>query len=93
MIFVSAFLSCLLVPIPTSLMMLTGGAFAAAGDIALWQVALAAWVGAVLGDQTGFFIGRKGGKAALAWIADSVDKDAPFDDDEDDDDGMPAFGD
>ena len=34
-----------------------------------------------------------GSEEFLAWIADSVDKDAPFDDDEDDDDGMPAFGD
>lgn len=75
-IFASAFLSCLLVPIPTSLMMLTGGAFAASGDIALWQVAFAAWIGAVLGDQTGFFIGRRGGKVALAWIADSPSRQA-----------------
>ena len=60
-IFASAFLSCLALPIPTSLMMLTGGAFAAAGDLALWQVIAAAWTGAVLGDQAGYFIGRVGG--------------------------------
>ena len=42
-IFASAFLSCLALPIPTSLMMLTGGAFAAAGDLALWQVVAAAF--------------------------------------------------
>lgn len=61
----SAFLSCLALPIPTSLMMLTGGAFAAAGDLALWQVMAGAWVGAVFGDQTGYFIGRTGGRAVL----------------------------
>lgn len=60
-IFASAFLSCLALPIPTSLMMLTGGAFAAAGDLALWQVVGAAWTGAVLGDQAGYLIGRVGG--------------------------------
>lgn len=68
-IFASAFLSCLALPIPTSLMMLTGGAFASAGDLALWQVALAAWGGAVIGDQAGFFIGRTGGRPLVARLA------------------------
>lgn len=55
---VSAFLSCLLVPIPTALVMLAGGAFAASGDLPLAGVLGAAWLGAVLGDQAGFRIGR-----------------------------------
>ena len=45
-IFASAFLSCLALPIPTSLMMLTGGAFVAAGDLSIIGVALAAYLGA-----------------------------------------------
>ncbi|HCQ65853.1 MAG TPA: DedA family protein [Rhodobacteraceae bacterium] len=68
-IFASAFLSCLALPIPTSLMMLTGGAFAAAGDLSLWQVVAAAWIGAVLGDQTGYTIGRFGGSALVERLA------------------------
>ena len=68
-IFASAFLSCLALPIPTSLMMLTGGAFAAAGDLALWQVVGAAWGGAVLGDQTGYLIGRFGGTSLVDRLA------------------------
>ena len=59
-IFLSCFLSCLLLPIPSSLLMLTGGAFVASGDLVGWQVAGAAWLGAVLGDQTGFRLGRVG---------------------------------
>ena len=58
---VAAYLSCLAIPIPTSAVMLAAGAFAAAGDLILWQVVTLAWLAAVLGDQTGFFIGRKGG--------------------------------
>ena len=54
----SAFLSCLLVPIPTALVMLAGGAFAATEDLALGAVLFAGWAGAVLGDQTGFRIGQ-----------------------------------
>lgn len=56
---VSCFLSCLLVPIPTSLLMLAGGAFVAAGDLDLGNVVAGAWLGAVLGDQTGYHIGRQ----------------------------------
>lgn len=59
-IFLCCFLSCLLLPIPSSLLMLTGGAFVASGDLSGWQVAGGAWLGAVLGDQTGFRLGRFG---------------------------------
>lgn len=59
-IFLSCYLSCLLLPIPSSLLMLTGGAFVASGDLVGWQVVGAAWLGAVLGDQTGFRLGRFG---------------------------------
>ena len=55
----SCFLSCLLVPIPSSLMMLAGGAFVASGDLIGWQAIAAAWGGAVLGDQSGYQIGRR----------------------------------
>jgi membrane protein DedA with SNARE-associated domain len=70
-IFVSAFLSCLALPIPTSLMMLTGGAFVASGDLSIWTVATAAYTGAVLGDQAGYFIGRYGGSPLVAHLARS----------------------
>ena len=56
---VSCFLSCLLVPIPTSLLMLAGGAFVASGDLDLGNVLAGAWLGAVLGDQTGYHIGHQ----------------------------------
>jgi membrane protein DedA with SNARE-associated domain len=68
-IFASAFLSCLALPIPTSLMMLSGGAFVATGDLSLWQVILAAYGGAVIGDQAGFAIGRFGGGPLLDRLA------------------------
>ncbi|NND41620.1 MAG: DedA family protein [Silicimonas sp.] len=70
-IFASAFLSCLALPIPTSLMMLTGGAFVASGDLSFWTVGMAAYVGAVLGDQTGYFLGRTGGSALVDRLARS----------------------
>lgn len=68
-IFASSFLSCLALPIPTSLMMLTGGAFVASGDLTFMSVGFAAYVGAILGDQTGYLIGRTGGSALVDRLA------------------------
>lgn len=70
-IFASAFLSCLMLPLPTSLMMLSGGAFVASGDLGLWQVIAAAYGGAVIGDQVGYLIGRYGGAPLVEKVARS----------------------
>jgi membrane protein DedA with SNARE-associated domain len=65
----SAYFSCLAVPVPTSAVMLAGGAFAAAGDLALWQVVSVAYIAALAGDQTGFQLGRLGGNWLTKRIA------------------------
>lgn len=62
LIAVATFLSCLAVPMPASLVMLSAGGFAAAGDLVLWQTMLAAWLGAIMGDQAGYGLGRIGGQ-------------------------------
>ena len=54
----ATFLSCLAVPVPTSVMMLAAGAFVATGDLDPALALGAAFLGAVLGDQAGFFLGR-----------------------------------
>lgn len=59
------FLSCLALPLPASILMLTAGGFAAAGDLALWQVTAGALAGAVAGDQIGYWAARAGGAALL----------------------------
>ncbi|WP_323764989.1 DedA family protein [Marinovum sp.] len=65
----ACFLSCLLVPIPSSLLMLAGGAFVAAGDLEFVTVFASAWLAAVAGDQTGYAIGR-GGAPLLDRLAE-----------------------
>lgn len=57
----TTFLSCLALPIPASLLMIAGGAFAATGDISLPGVAIGALIGAVLGDQVGYAMGHGAG--------------------------------
>jgi membrane protein DedA with SNARE-associated domain len=58
LLFLTTFLSCLLVPVPSSLLMLAAGAFAAGGELSISVVVLASYSGAVLGDQTGYTMAR-----------------------------------
>jgi membrane-associated protein len=67
-IFAMTFLSCLALPVPSSFVMLAGGAFVASDDLVLWQVLAAAFAGAVLGDQLGYHAGRWGGPALIARL-------------------------
>lgn len=66
-LFVVTFLSCLAVPVPASLMMLTGGAFAASGDLMLTTAVLSAYCGALGGDQSGYLIGRSCAGSLERW--------------------------
>jgi membrane-associated protein len=58
----ATFLSCLALPVPSSLIMLAAGGFAASGDLVLWQVAAGAFGGAVAGDHAGYALGHRGGR-------------------------------
>ena len=64
----TTFMSCLALPFPASILMLTAGGFAAAGDLVLWQAFLAAALGAVLGDQLGYWTGRGFGLGFLSRL-------------------------
>jgi membrane-associated protein len=68
LIFATTFLSCLALPFPASIVMLAAGGFAAAGDLQLWQVFLAAAAGGVAGDQVGYWAGRGVGAPLLARL-------------------------
>lgn len=63
------FLSCLALPVPSSFLMLAGGAFGASGDLALGVVFLSALAGALLGDQAGYLVGKSGGKPLIGRLA------------------------
>ncbi|NMD08641.1 MAG: DedA family protein [Phyllobacteriaceae bacterium] len=62
------FLSCLALPIPSSMLMLAAGGFAAAGDLSLAGSAGGALVGAVAGDQVGYAAGRFGGTSLMTKL-------------------------
>lgn len=67
-VFCVTFLSCLALPVPSSLLMITSGGFAATGDLVLVSVLFAAFAGAVLGDNTGYWIARGLGERLDTWL-------------------------
>ncbi|MFF3866054.1 DedA family protein [Micromonospora sp. NPDC001898] len=52
--------------VPGEVAVLVGGVLAHSGRLPLWAVAAAAVVGATLGDQTGYLIGRRYGRRLLS---------------------------
>lgn len=61
-------LACLALPLPSSLLVLSSGAFAATGDLVLWQVLLVAFAAFVAGDQVAFRIAAGIGPKLLGWL-------------------------
>ena len=64
----TTFFSCLALPFPASILMMTAGGFVAAGDLALVATVAAAAGGGIAGDQVGFWAGRKIGAPLLARV-------------------------
>jgi membrane-associated protein len=64
----TTFCSCLALPFPASILMMTAGGFVAAGDLALVPTFLAAAGGGIAGDQLGFWAGRWVGTPLLARV-------------------------
>jgi membrane protein DedA with SNARE-associated domain len=54
------------VPVPGETALLVGAVLASRGHLSVVGVGLAGWTGAVLGDNTGYLIGRRWGAAFLA---------------------------
>lgn len=73
------FLSCLAVPVPSSIVMLTSGSFVGSGDLLLIPTFLAALGAAVAGDQVGYLIGKTGGGPLLERMASTKDRRAVLD--------------
>jgi membrane protein DedA with SNARE-associated domain len=59
------YLESLGLPLPGESSLVASGLLASRGDLSLARAFLAAWAGAVLGDSTGYAIGRFGGRRLL----------------------------
>lgn len=53
------------IPMPVKLLMLVVGSFVEQGEMQLWQALVVGSAGATAGDQTGYFLGRFGGRALV----------------------------
>ena len=62
-------MTCLGVPLPSSLLMLAAGSLGASGDFSLPGVFGASLAGAVAGDQIGYVLGRYAGAGVLERLA------------------------
>ena len=60
------------VPLPGESALIAASLLAVRGDLEVGHVFLAAWAGAVLGDSTGYLIGRFGGRRLLKRFGPSV---------------------
>lgn len=56
------------VPFPVSLMLIVAGSFVEQGEMEFWETITFGIAGAVIGDNTGYLIGRFGGTVALEKI-------------------------
>lgn len=65
LILVALLLSCLALPLPSSILVMTAGGFASSGDLVLWQVQATAFIGFVLGDQIAYGVARVGGRPLI----------------------------
>jgi membrane protein DedA with SNARE-associated domain len=69
-VFLGVFLENVGVPVPGETVLLAGAALSHFGQLSLGWVIVTAIIGATLGDNLGFFIGRRGGrKLAVAYGA------------------------
>ncbi len=61
-LFGATFINSIGVPIPDAILLIAAGAFVQMGDMNLTWVLLLATIGAILGDQVGYGVGRWGGQ-------------------------------
>jgi membrane-associated protein len=62
------FVAAVGIPLPTSLVLLASGAFAALGDFNVFVLGIIAVTASTSGDNVGYFIGRRWGSKVLLWL-------------------------
>lgn len=56
------------IPLPGEIALVSAALLAVTGTLSPWGVAIAASLGAIIGDSTGYAVGARGGKALLARL-------------------------
>jgi len=71
-LFLSITLETLGLPLPGESALIASSAAAGAGKLSIWHVVIAAYVAAVLGDNIGYLLGRRYGKAVILRYGDRI---------------------
>jgi membrane protein DedA with SNARE-associated domain len=71
-LFVAIYFESFGAPLPGESALVAASVLAARGDLSIITVIAAAWSGAVLGDSTGYLIGRLGGRRLLMRFGTSI---------------------
>lgn len=71
-LFVIIYFEALGAPLPGESGLIAASVLAARGDISIVHMLLAVWAGAVLGDSTGYLIGRLGGRRLLVRFGPKI---------------------
>ena len=71
-LFVAIMLETLGLPLPGESTLIASSIAAGAGKLSIWHVVIPAYVAAVLGDNIGYLIGRKYGKAVIHRYGDRI---------------------
>ncbi len=79
LVLLALLLSCLALPVPSSILVMTAGGFAASGDLVLWQVQAMALTGFVVGDQVAYALARSGGRPLITRLRRRPGVDRLFD--------------
>ncbi len=64
-VFVVTTIACLGIPLPSAMLALAAGGFAATGDLTLWHVIAVTLLSFIAGDQIAYQIARKGGPGLI----------------------------
>ena len=62
-------IGCMGIPMPSSLLLLVAGSLTEQGDMSLWPTLALAAMGAIIGDNLGYSIGRWGGHRVRGRLA------------------------
>lgn len=68
-LFIALLIGAVGIPLPGSLMLLAAGSFIEQGDMNLWYVLMLSAVGAILGDNIGYALGRWGSRGLTRRIS------------------------
>lgn len=79
-VFLVITVACLGIPLPSSMIAIASGGFAATGDLTLWHVVVVTFMSFIFGDQLAFAIARYGGPKLITkakghkWLASLIGK-------------------